>query len=470
VRDGPIHLILAPWLAGREPDLDLAFELTGADVYARSLRARGHRVRFLVAGPSPGPAGARERWLATLNALDIACDELVSSDEARHVRVARALFLKLARQEDIYKAAHEGEEAYFLAVRKRLRPILEQLQAHPEFIQPPERRDALLRLPGEEGALDPLVARRRHGTGTGVPSDPGFVVEPWFDLLATYLTGCGYLDDPALMESCWPPHLQVVDEETLIVHAFAWPAMLAALGLSRPHRLLVRGNLRLEGIGPTDGAPPDLSPLALAARYGADATRYALLRNVSYVAGARLSPAQAVPAAREPFAEALQELLDTVLASLQAERAGVVPGAGPLGAAESQLLHAADAMAVAVAESIAAFDFQHALSHIGSTVTRALEYARRAGGAENDVSGPPERRRDLELFTLAEATRRIAWSLAPFLPRTAMAIYHCLGTEPRVLAPGGPPAAGGIPAGTRIRHPAGPLPLARGGGGSDAHE
>ena len=472
-----VYLTLAPWRPTREPCLDLAFEAVGADVFARHHRLRGHEVCFVAAALEQGraveraayerggtPQGLVEQWaermLATLAALDVTHDDLVRTTEARHQRVAKALFLKLFDKGDVYKGTREGsycarceefeaneappgtpcpacgqplatatEAAYFFRASKYQRAVVEWLQGHRGAIQPAERGKAVLDSIAAAGVADVCISRAGHEWAIGVPIDPDHAIDSWFDALVSYLTTSDYLADPQVFERCWPPDVQVIGLEDLRVHAVAWPAVLLALGLPLPERLIVRGGLELEAAEPRRAA--DCAPGPLAARFGADALRHALLRSVDYAAGGRLSQAQLLEPASGPLTEGLGALVETTLGAIEGLRGGRVPRPGGLGAAEQEVAEAASRLFDLTGRLIDEFDFRGALAHLKAATDKTLRYAEAAGLAAPDGGASAARRLDTALYVLAEACRLIAHSLEPFLPGLAAEIRGRFGVETR---------------------------------------
>lgn len=447
MQQGTAYLTIPPWPLAREPGLDAAFELVGADVFARSQRLRGRPVRFAAGCLGAGQGDGGQRWKAMLDALDVVPDDIVWTVEPRHERIARALFLKLARQGDIYKGACGSEEGCLLAVGRYQEPITRHLRDKPDFLQPACLREGLLGRLRESAGPDPCVARAGQAAGTRVPSDPAFVLEPWFDALLSYLTGSGYLDDPVRFEGCWPPEVQVTGEEALAAHAVAWPAMLTALGLPLPHRLVVRSTWPADELA--------TAPLVMVSRQGGEALRCALLAGADYLAGASSPSSRVADGAGEKLGRGLASLVDTVLAAIERECGGVMPSLGRFNPADELLLAASDALACTTAGCIDAFDFRSALQHIGTMVESTLDGAGRAAGL-------PARQRGATIRALAEATRSIGACLAPLLPRTAGAVLECFGLTLRDAALDGVAHRGVIPSGLQVRLPVAPLPILAG--------
>jgi len=483
VAKGSVYLTTPPCPPTREPDLALALEVVGADVYARAQRLAGRDVRLVAASLDQGRGVERrayerggtpqhlvdhwaERWQAALEALDVEHDDRVRTAEARHQRVVKALFLKLFDQGDIYKGTREGrycarceefaadgqpppdacaichealtdaaEEAYFLRASKYRKAVAEQLDDHPDLIQPAEHHHAILEAIAEHGIADLCISRPRHEWSIAVPIDPDLAIDAWFDALVSYLTGSGYLADPQMFERYWPPRVQVVARESLRLHALAWPAILTSLGLALPQRLVVRGELAFDDTGAGPPGKGAAGPAAFAARFGADAVRHGLLRATDYTADGHLSPAKLVDLYNEHLVEGFGRLVETTLMAIEGLREGRVPRPGPFGAAEEELVEQSQALFGAVGALVEAFDFRGALDRVGNVVHAALRYAEQGGlvAASDRASGV--RRLDTALYVLAETSRLIAHNLSPFLPAAAAAVVHRFGVDPEGHTP-----------------------------------
>ncbi|MFP4057083.1 MAG: class I tRNA ligase family protein [Candidatus Brocadiia bacterium] len=462
----------------RSPTAALALtqglELVRADVVARSHRARGKSVRLVAASLDMGRDVARaayerggtpqalagewaERIQTALKALRVGPDDFVRTCEARHQRVVKALFLKLFDQGDIEKTTREvatcprceerrmpegggqprcpvcqeplerrSEEAYILRAGEHAKAVKEHLASQDDFIRPPALRDSVLEALAEHGVADPSISGPQHPWAIPVPIDPQHSVEGWFDTLVSYLTATGYLADPQLFERCWPPAIQVVAAEQLMTHAVVWPALLAALGLPPPQRLVVS-----DAPPPAPAAEPtaagDLA--GLAERLGADALRYALLR----ARGAGVSEPQALQLRRSDLEGRLAWLVERTIEAIDQRRDGVVPRPGSLRAAEQALAKHATELGERMATGVDDFDFVAPLDALWDVVDRARDYMRETSIDPRGAQSPGTRQESRALYVLAEVCRLVAHHAAPFFPDMAAAIHRRLGFDPEGL-------------------------------------
>jgi len=430
------YLTTPPRPPTRQADLDLALEVVGADVYARSRALNGLDVRFVAGSLDCGrgvqeaaferggtPEGLAnhwaESWQATLKALDVEATVFTRTGETAHQRVVKAFFLKLFDQDDIAKDDEQG--GYVLRASKYEKQTLAHLEQHRDLIVPSPLHEAMLRVASEEGVGDVCISRPKCEWAIPVPIDPEHAIDDWFDAVVSYLTSSGYLAAPQLFERVWPPTVQILTQDDLRVHALAWPAVLFAAGLELPEHLLVRGRVRLDG--PSDAGE-------LVERLGSDAVRYALLRAASFTADATVSMHDLVGLCNADLSDRLARLVDDVLAAIEQQRDGTVPRPGSLGDAEGALIEAASGLFATTSRLVGEFDFRTALDRVWAVVDEAQDYGRAVG-----LTAAEGRRLDTALYVLAETCRLIAFSLRPFLPRAAWAIEARLGLDYEGQAP-----------------------------------
>ena len=487
-----VYLTTSPRPPGRQPDVDLAFELVGADAFARYQRLRGRDVRVVAATVEQGKSVERlaferggtpqdlvdhwaEQWDATLQALDVAHDDHVRTTQARHQRVVKAVFLKLFDQGDIYKGTRQGpycprcaefvpdgaeacptcqgpltdagEEAFFLRASNHQKNILARLLDGAGLIVPEERARAVAQQVKESGVSDLAISRASHPWAIAVPIDPDHTIEPWFDALLSYLTGSAYLAEPQTFERYWPPTVQIIADHELATHSVAWPALLMSLGLPLPGRLVTRGTMNLED-------DQHGEPRAIAEHYGADALRLALLNDFAYTSGGTLSIRRLVELHNERLAGNLSRLVESVTRFAADARDATIPRPGQFGSREDELAADASGLLDEMGTHIHNFDFPAALARLWHTAAKALDYWKPV--ADRGAAAATPRQADTALYVAAEACRLIALALWPLLPRAAEAIMSRLGLDPREELAKPKPRWGHLEPGTRVV-PDGPL-------------
>ena len=202
--------------------------------------------------------------------MNIKYDDFIRTTDERHIQAVQRIFQKLYDQGDIYKDAYEGqycvpceafwtasqlkegnlcpdcsrptelvrEESYFLRMSKYQDWLIEHIETHPEFIQPPSRAKEMLQNFLKPGLQDLSISRTSFTWGVPVPFDPEHVIYVWIDALSNYITALGYTtENQDLMDTYWPADVQLVGKEITRFHTIYWPIILKALGLPLPKQI-----------------------------------------------------------------------------------------------------------------------------------------------------------------------------------------------------------------------------------------
>jgi methionyl-tRNA synthetase len=309
------------------PHIGTAYEKIAADAIARYKRLAGFDTRFLMGNDEHSinvERAAREKGLEPLaycdemervfrdvwQRLDISYDDFIRTSQPRHLRSVQALFQRIAASGDIYKGKYEGhycvgcerfypekdlvdgtcpthktapqwvtEENYFFRLSKYQKPLLDHLRANPRFLIPAIRYNEILNV--IEGGLEDISVSRSSGTwGIPLPSDPGHTVYVWFDALINYISGVGFPDEAGDFARYWPADLHVIGKDITRFHCVIWPAMLLSAGIALPRCVLGHGWVHFQGEKLSKSLGNIVDPLDIADRWGADALRYYLLKEV----------------------------------------------------------------------------------------------------------------------------------------------------------------------------------------------
>jgi methionyl-tRNA synthetase len=447
-----------PYVNAR-PHVGFALELVQADVLARHLRRRGQQVRLqtgtddnslknvLAADAAGVPVadfvdGNARAFAALGDVLTLSVDAFVrTSGDERHRAGVQRIWRACAASGDLYRRDYTGrycvgceqfyapadlvdgrcpehgtvpaevaEENWFFRLSRYAEPLRALIASGRLRIEPAARRNEVLALI-ESGLPDFSASRSRErarGWGIAVPGDAGQVVYVWFDALGNYVTAA-----PDWWASA-RRRVHLVGKGVLRFHAVYWPAILLSAGLPLPTEIVVHDYLTVDGRKISKSAGGAASPVGLVDRYGVDAVRWWLLREVPPVGDVDFTEARLVARADEELANGIGNLVNRVVTLVHRLRSGVVAVGSPV-PGDAALRAACDGVGPAVDAALAGYDFRAATSAVWSVVVEANRYVERwrpwelGGAADRDVL-------DGCLAALVAACRVIAGELAPFLP------------------------------------------------------
>jgi methionyl-tRNA synthetase len=349
-----------------------------------------------------------------------------------------------------------SEENWFFRLSRHARPLREAIRAGRLRIEPAGRRNEVLAFI-DSGLADFSVSRpatRAGGWGIPVPGDPGQVIYVWFDALCNYVTALDYGSDGAACGQWWAGagnRVHLLGKGVLRFHAVYWPAMLLSAGLPLPtgifvHDYLTAGGRKISksaaGAAALDHGALDhgaldhgaLEPAALAARYGADAVRWWLLREVPRAGDADFTVERLIARSDDELANGLGNLVNRVVAMIRRYRDGRLSGATPVppGGADldAAIRQAGDLIGAALDE----FDFRQATAAVWAIADEANRFINRT--RPWDLARAADTRLDAVLYLLARACSALGRELAPFLPGAAARITRqCTPRDGRLPAP-----------------------------------
>ncbi|MEH1013152.1 methionine--tRNA ligase [Micromonospora sp. CPCC 206060] len=475
------------------PHLGHALELVQADVLARHRRLRGQPVRFLTGTDDNSlknvtaarAAGVDVRTFVDANAarfaalrdpLALSFDDFIrTSVDVRHVTGVARLWRECAAAGDFYRRRYEGrycagceqfypeaelvdglcpehlvapepvaEENWFFRLSRYTDRLLDILEAGQVRIEPAARRNEVLAFV-RAGLADFSVSRpaaRAGGWGIPVPDDPDQVVYVWWDALTNYVTALGYgVDDPDY-QRWWAgsaERIHVIGKGIVRFHAVYWLAMLLSTGLPLPTAVLVHDYLTVDGAKLSKSAGNAVDPTDLVDRYGVDAVRWWLLRDVARVGDTDFTVKRLVHRANGDLANGLGNLVNRTLTLVHKYRDGQVPEATPTGEV-ARLAKAYTELADRIDHALRDFDFRAATNALWSVVdegNRLVEAERpwELARAEHAGDESAATRLDSVLASLVGACRVLAVELQPFLPTGVQRLRDQLLSGDRVDRP-----------------------------------
>ncbi len=455
-----------------------AYTTVAADALARYHRQQGDDVYFLTGTDEHGQKIQRRAEANNQNPqefvngivknikelwklLNITNDDFIRTTEPRHAKRVQQIFNRLYEQGDIYKSEYEGlyctpceafwlerqlvdgkcpdcgrevekirEESYFFRLSKYADRLMEHIESHPEFIQPVSRKNEMINNFLRPGLEDLCVSRTTFSWGIPVPFDSKHVIYVWLDALTNYITALGYPDhlEDGLFERYWPADLHLVGKEIIRFHTIIWPIILMALDLPLPKQIFGHGWLVLEDGKISKSKGNIVDPVELIGKYGLDAIRYYLLREVPFGSDGVYSEEALVLRVNTDLANDLGNLLHRTLSMVEKFADGIVPTPGKYEALEEELMNEASLALKTVQSHMEKLEVSDALAAIFRLVGKANKYIDEAAPWSLNKQGKRERLGTV-LYSMVEVLRIISLLLVPFLVETPEKIWEQLGLK-----------------------------------------
>ena len=454
------------------PHLGHAYTTIAADVLARHHRQRGEQVFFLTGtdehgepvalaaereGVAPKELADRnaERFKALAPQLGATNDFFIRTTDPEHIAKVQEVLERVRANGHLYEGTYEGwycprcadfksesevaagntcpihkialtrehEHNWFF----RLSAFQERLEAlfaeQPDIVQPRARfNEALSFIKG--GLQDVSLSRAKLAWGVPVPWDPSQVVYVWWDALLNYVTALSYArEGEDLTDTFWPATYHLIGKDILKFHTVYWPAFLMAADLPVPEHVFVHGFLLMDGEKMSKSLGNVLDPFAVIERYGADALRFYLLRDVSFGQDGSVSTQAFEERYERELANDYGNLASRTVAMVHRYRGGEVPQVPHDPALDADF----DGLAGRVAELLDRAEVTQALEEIWQRVRRLNRYVEEQAPwklAKDEAAGA---QLDTVLATLAEGLRCLTVLLHPWLPATSAKLLGTLG-------------------------------------------
>ncbi|TFJ93012.1 methionine--tRNA ligase [Lentibacillus salicampi] len=460
-----------------------AYSTVAGDAMARYKRLRGYDVMYLTGTDEHGQKiqrKAQEKGMEPQEYVDeivsgiqnlwgklkITNDDFIRTTEERHKKVVAKLFDQLVKQGDIYLDEYEGwyctscesffterqlddghcpdcggavekvkEESYFFKMSKYVDRLLAFYEENPEFIQPESRKNEMLNNFIKPGLEDLAVSRTTFDWGVKVPGDPKHVIYVWVDALTNYITALGYgTDDDSLYQKFWPADVHLMSKEIVRFHTIYWPIMLMALDLPLPKKVFSHGWILMKDGKMSKSKGNVVDPIQLTDRYGLDALRYYLLREVPFGSDGVFTPEGFVERTNYDLANDLGNLLNRTIAMINKYFDGEVPAYVASETDVEQSLEELQTETIKKVESaMDNMQFSVALSSLWQLISRTNKYIDETEPWILAKDEANKKRLGNVMAHLAESLRKVAIMLQPFLTEAPKEIFRQLGIDDTTL-------------------------------------
>ena len=446
-----------------KPHIGHAYTTIVADVIARYWRLRNREVVFLTGTDENSQKNVEaaqkaglevqayvdqmsQNWAAAWQKLGLTVDDFIRTTEDRHKVGVNKFWQAVETNGDIYEGEYVGfycvgceafktsteldeqgfcslhkkapqmlkEKNFFFKLSAYREKLLKYIDEHPDFIQPPERRNEV-RSYVDKFMTDVSISRESVKWGLPVPNHPEAVIYVWFDALLNYMTAIGYGTDEAKFNKFWPADLHLVGKDIIKFHCALWPAMLMSAGLPIPKTVFAHGFFTVDGVKMSKSLGNFIDPLEVVAKYSKDVLRFYLLREIPFGGDGDFSIKHLEERYTNDLGNELGNLHYRVLSMVEKYLDGCVPKVVTASRAEIWSSYE---------KHMASYNFLGALDDVWGILRRANQKIDQE--APWKLVKTDSGRLAGVLYELLEDLRQVAWLILPIMPETAQKIVESL--------------------------------------------
>lgn len=472
----PFYITTPIYYPSGNPHIGHCYTTVACDSIARYRRMQGYDVMFLTGTDEHGlkiEQKAAEKGVTPKEYVDevvktfkklwsymnISYDRYIRTTDDYHIETVQKIFKALYDKGYIYKGEYKGkyctpcesfwtesqldengccpechrevteakEEAYFFKMSPFAERI-EKLLTETDYLQPKTRATELVNNFIKPGLEDLCVSRTTFKWGIPVTFDDKHVVYVWIDALSNYISALGFWNEQYNdFDKFWPADVHMVAKDIMRFHAIIWPAMLMALDLPLPKHLAVHGWITFNGQKMSKSLGNVVDPFILGERYGADAIRYHILREMALGADSSFSNEIMINRINSDLANGLGNLVSRTVAMVDKYFGGTLPADREAGDFDAELIAEAEELRAKVDEFMDKTQINNALAEIFKVVSRANKYIDETAPWVLGKDESKKARLATVLYNLLETIRIVSTLLSNFMPTTMPKVWEQIG-------------------------------------------